>query len=123
MAMNDSHMQEILDLERQKIAIQHSAAEARMDVKIEASEKRIIHAVTNAITGAVVELKREIIGVRIELKQDIADVRTELKQDIADVRTEIANVRTELTDEIRSVRTELKGDIARLEQKIDCHAH
>lgn len=105
MAMNETHMAEILDLQRQKLAIQHAATEVVMDDKIRSSEKRIVTAVTGAITNAVLELKSELRDLRAELKHDIASVRDELKGDIADVRTE------------------LKTDIARLERKLDCHAH
>ncbi|MEU8102580.1 hypothetical protein AB0C18_02510 [Nonomuraea muscovyensis] len=103
--MNETHMAEILDLQRQKLAIQHAATEVVMDDKIRSSEKRIVTAVTGAITNAVLELKSELRDLRAELKHDIASVRDELKGDIADVRTE------------------LKTDIARLERKLDCHAH
>jgi hypothetical protein len=123
MVMNETHIVEILDLERQKLAIQHAATEVVMDDKIRASDKRVITAVSGAITNAVMELKREMIDIRAEL----ASVRTELKGDIASVRTElrddIASVRDELKSDIAEVRTELKSDIARLEQKFDCHAH
>ncbi|MFI6598744.1 hypothetical protein ACIBHX_21015 [Nonomuraea sp. NPDC050536] len=101
MAMNEEHIQEVLDLERQKLAIQFAATEVRMDDKIRASERRIIDAVTGAITNAVVELKGDIMSVETGL------------------RTELAGVRTELA----AVESSLKGDIARLEQKIDNHVH
>lgn len=116
MAMNETHMAEILDLQRQKLAIQHAATEVVMDDKIRSSEKRIVTAVTGAITNAVLELKSELRDLRAELKHDIASVRDELKSDIA-------SVRDELKGDIADVRTELKTDIASLERKLDCHAH
>ncbi|MEU0571714.1 hypothetical protein ABZ297_40835 [Nonomuraea sp. NPDC005983] len=106
--MNESHIQEILELERQKLAIQVAAAEVMMDDKIRASERRVIDAVTGAITNAVVELKSDNMDLKAELKS----VRNELKGEIGDVR-----------NEIRDVRNELKADILRLEEKIDNHAH
>jgi hypothetical protein len=68
MDMEETHIQECLALERQKLAIQVSATEVRMDDKIQASEKRIIQAVSGAIIEAVVELKAEIM--RLEDKID-----------------------------------------------------
>ncbi|MDA0636531.1 hypothetical protein OUY22_24210 [Nonomuraea sp. MCN248] len=136
--MNETQVQEILDIERQKLAIHVAAAEMRMDDKDRASEQRMIEAITNVVTDAVVtlkaemslmrdELRGEIQDVRAELKADIHGLRAELKEEIQSVRTElkeeIQSVRTELKEEIQSVRTELKGDIARLERKLDNHTH
>ncbi|MEV6156163.1 hypothetical protein AB0L53_38055 [Nonomuraea sp. NPDC052129] len=97
--MEETHIQQLLDLERQKLAIQIAATEVWIDDKVKASEGRIINAVTGAITNAVVELKGDIMDLRSELKADIQDVRTEL----------------------HDVRTELKAEMVRLEHKIDNH--
>ncbi|MFG1690422.1 hypothetical protein ACGFNP_60480 [Nonomuraea sp. NPDC049269] len=119
--MEETHIQQLLDLERQKLAIQIAATEVWIDDKVKASEGRIIAAVTGAITNAVVELKSDIMDVRSELR----GTRAELKAEIQDVRTElkveIHGVRTELKTEIQDVRTELKAEIVRLEHKIDNH--
>ncbi|MEU7864094.1 hypothetical protein [Nonomuraea sp. NPDC049141] len=115
--MEETHIQQLLDLERQKLAIQIAATEVWIDDKVKASEGRIIAAVTGAITNAVVELKSDIMDVRSELR----GTRAELKAEIHDVRTELHEVRTELKAEIHDVRTELKAEIVRLEHKLDNH--
>ncbi|WP_433515751.1 hypothetical protein ACQP2T_09225 [Nonomuraea sp. CA-143628] len=79
MTMQETHIQQILELERQKLAIQIAATEVWIDDKVRASEGRIIEAVTGAITNAVVELKGDIMDVRSELKAEM--VRLEHKID------------------------------------------
>lgn len=101
MTMDETHMQELMELEhkkveleRQKLAIQFAAVEVRIDDKIQAQTRRIIEAITGAVTLAATDLKSEMLDMRSELKADIA-----------------------------GLRTELKGDIRRLEEKFDAHAH
>ncbi|MER7501855.1 hypothetical protein AB0L05_01265 [Nonomuraea pusilla] len=102
--MNETHIDELLQLERQKLAIQFAAIEVAIDDKIKASEHRVVQAVTNAITSAVMDLKRDNLA---------------LQAGLAEVRAEVADVRAEVGD----LRTELKQDILRLEQKLDNHVH
>ncbi|WP_156325907.1 hypothetical protein [Nonomuraea sp. SBT364] len=102
--MKETHIQELMELERQKSIIYFAAVETAIDEKIQASEKRMVHAITDVVTNAVVTLKAEIMVVRDELKE---------------TRTELKETRTEL----KETRTELKADIHRLEEKIGTHTH
>ncbi|MDP4510592.1 hypothetical protein [Nonomuraea turcica] len=123
-------MRELMELERQKLAIQFAAVEVAIDDKIQFQTKKIVDVVSGAISAAVVQLKEDNlmrdIGLKThlavmkgELTAEIGHVRTELKADIADVRTELADVRTELKADIADV----KGEIQRLEETVDNHTH
>ncbi|NRQ37180.1 hypothetical protein HII36_35890 [Nonomuraea sp. NN258] len=92
--MKDEHMNQLLDLERQKLAIQFAAIDAAINDKIDAQTRKITDAVSGAIALAATDIRTEILISRAELKQDISDVRTELK-----------------------------ADIQRLEHKLDTHSH
>jgi hypothetical protein len=63
-AMGETQVQEILDIERRKLA----AAEVWLDDKVKASEGRIVDAVSGAILSAVLQLKIDI--KRLEHKLD-----------------------------------------------------
>ncbi|WP_143078532.1 hypothetical protein [Nonomuraea pusilla] len=85
--MNETHIDELLQLERQKLALQFAAIETRIDDKIKASEHRVVEAVTNAITSAVMDLKRD----NMALQAGLTDLRTELKQDILRLEQKLDN--------------------------------
>ncbi len=87
MDMNETHIDELLQLERQKLALQFAAIETRIDDKIKASEHRVVEAVTNAITSAVMDLKRD----NMALQAGLTDLRTELKQDILRLEQKLDN--------------------------------
>lgn len=87
MDMNETHIDELLQLERQKLALQFAAIEMRIDDKIKASEHRVVEAVTNAITSAVMDLKRD----NMALQAGLTDLRTELKQDILRLEQKLDN--------------------------------
>jgi hypothetical protein len=105
MPKNETHMRELVDLERQKLAIQFAAVEVAIDDKIQLQTKKIVDVVSGAISTAVAQLKEDDMGRDIELK------------------TRLGIMTGELTAEIRHVQTELEADIARLEEKLDNHAH
>lgn len=67
-AMEETEVQQILDLERRKLATQIAATEMWMDDKAKASEGRIVDAVSGAILSAVLQLKIDI--KRLEHKLD-----------------------------------------------------
>ncbi|MEU4231799.1 hypothetical protein AB0F17_46525 [Nonomuraea sp. NPDC026600] len=66
--MEETEVQQILDLERRKLATQIAATEMWMDDKAKASEGRIVDAVSGAILSAVLQLKIDI--KRLEHKLD-----------------------------------------------------
>ncbi|MFI6325135.1 hypothetical protein ACIBG8_47000 [Nonomuraea sp. NPDC050556] len=69
--MNDTHVQEFVNLERQKLAIQFAAVEVRIDDKIQAQTQKIIEAISGAVSMGITDLKSEMIDIRNELKADI----------------------------------------------------
>jgi chromosome segregation ATPase len=136
MRMNETQVQEILDIERQKLAIHVAAVEARMDDKDRASETRMIDAITNIVTDAVVGLKAEIalgrdqmLLIRDELKGEIQDLRAEVKCDIHSLRTELAQAKADIAEakadiaQVKEDVAQVKEDLARVEQKLDNHTH
>ncbi|MGP3964511.1 hypothetical protein ACTWPT_51985 [Nonomuraea sp. 3N208] len=103
--MNETHMRELMELERHKLAIQFAAVEVAIDDKIQLQTKKIVDVVSGAISAAVAQLKED------NMVRDVG------------LKTHLGVMKGQLTAEIGHVRTELKADIARLEEKIDNHAH
>lgn len=94
MPMNETHMRELMELERQKLAIQFAAIEVAIDDKIQLQTKKIVDVMSRTIAGAVTELKED------NVRRDLA-----------------------LRNELGAMKGELKADIARLEEKLDNHIH
>ncbi|MGP3920249.1 hypothetical protein [Nonomuraea sp. 10N515B] len=121
--MNETHMRELVELERQKLAIQFAAVEVAIDDKIQLQTKKIVDVVSGAISAAVGQLKEDNLMRDIALKTHLGVMKGELTAEIGHVRTElkadIADVRSELKADIADV----KGEIQRLEEKFDNHTH
>ncbi|WP_188192401.1 hypothetical protein [Nonomuraea sp. SYSU D8015] len=125
--MDETHMRELVGLERQKHAIQFAAVEVAIEDKIQRYTqemvkhtqaitqemgKNVINVMSGALSKAVTDLKEDNLRRDIEFKLQLSLAKTELK-------TEIAGVRSELKADIADV----KGEIQRLEEKFDNHAH
>ncbi len=96
----------------------------------QAQAEGVAGALAEAMSGAELATKTDIVVVRNELKAEITAVRNELKADIAAVRNElkadIATVRNELKADIATVRNDLvaveaglKAEIAHCATKAD----
>jgi hypothetical protein len=80
-------------------------------------------ALAEAMSGAELATKADVVRTEGNLRTDIASVRTELKTDVADLRSglksEITDLRSELKSEIGDVRTELRSETASLRSAIE----
>ncbi|MBO3746380.1 hypothetical protein J5X84_09920 [Streptosporangiaceae bacterium NEAU-GS5] len=131
--MNDAVVQEILGLERQKLAIQFARTEAMMDDRIESSHKRIAAAMADVVAAAaadvvgdvvskaVAKLQQDILSTQILLRTDIKVIGLELKSDIARLDDRITRVEERVIHvegRVTEIEERLAADINRLERKL-----
>jgi hypothetical protein len=99
----------------------------------QAQAEGVADALAEAMSGAELATKGDVVAAKAELKADLAEVKAELKADLAEVK---ADLKADLKAEVAAVRADMaevkhhleakisgvKADVCRLEERIERRA-
>ena len=84
----------------------------------QAQAEGVADALAEAMSGAELATKGDVVAAKAELKADLAEVKADLKAEVAAVRADMAEVKHHLEAKISGV----KADVCRLEERIERRA-